>query len=1097
MAAKWLLCLASIFGLSQSLFSQTCGSFIKIARSTGASSSVGIKSDGSLWAWGSNSSGQLGDGTTVTKISPVQIGTGTNWNFVASGFSHTIGIKSDGTIWAWGLNGNGQLGDGTIVNKSVPTQIGTATNWVFASGGTLFTAALKSDGTIWTWGQNSSGQLGDGTVVDKNAPVNVGTATNWVKLSCGNVHTLAIKADGTLWAWGANSAGQLGDGTTVNKNAPVQIGVATNWASVSCGLNHTLAIKTDGTLWAWGQNVSGQLGDGTLTGKTAPIQIGTATNWAAVIGGGSHSVAIKTDGTIWAWGLNSSGQLGDGTVVNKVTPVQIGTATTWNFAGCAGNCTAGIKSDGSLWTWGSNSSGQLGDGTTVNKNAPLQIGTPLPSAPVVSTPVNYLLNATATTLTATGTNLLWYTVATGGIGSATAPTPSTSTAGTTSYWVSQSTNSCEGPRAKIDVIVSSATHLNFDGVDDYVTCGNILTPSYTKEAWVYMTAAGQNNFVSGGTDGEHALWADVNNGNRLAAGHNGDFGGSWTYVMDPTPLTLNTWYHVAVTYDAATTTMKLYKNGALVSSNTAVPPFVAGNAVRLGSFDNAANLLQGNIDEVRIWNSAQTADDIQRRMNCELQGNEAGLIAYYKFNQGAPAGNNAGLTTLLGSTLPANNGTLNNFALTGTTSNWLIGSPVTTGSTIPSAPTASPQTFCSANNPTVANLVPAPSASNKWYNVATGGGALAGTTAIATGTYYVTSVNASGCESSRVPVSIIVSASPLATTNQTSTLSVAGVTNFPGCTNLIAVVSPNGAAPVSGNTTTKVWFEAVQPSQFVKRHYEITPASGAATATATVTLYFTQAEFNAFNAVNAVKLPTGPADATGIANLLIEKRGGVSSDGTGLPATYSGTVSTINPADANIVWNASASRWEISFDVAGFSGFFVKTSSSLLPLKWLQVKGKLDANKQAIISWQVSETGVSRYEIESGNDGNHFARTGTLAGKGDGVNDYEFTDARLVQGQRYYRILQIDQDGHAAYSTTIIVRAVPTSVVNVYPNPFNTGITISSTHIQTATLYDASGKVVLRLTLRKGDTTLVTSFLQKGMYVLKCDDGVPVKLVKE
>ncbi|MGZ3932949.1 MAG: LamG-like jellyroll fold domain-containing protein, partial [Bacteroidia bacterium] len=219
-----------------------------------------------------------------------------------------------------------------------------------------------------------------------------------------------------------------------------------------------------------------------------------------------------------------------------------------------------------------------------------------------------------------------------------------------------------------------ATNLSFDGTNDYITCGNILTTSYTKEAWVFTNGGGlNNNFVSGGSTSQHALWGSSGNGYKLAAGHNG----SWQQVIDVTPLTFGTWYHVAVTYDAPSTTMKLYKNGVLISTNTGVPVYNGGTgSLQLGSYDGQANLLLGGMDEVRIWNYARTASDISSNMNCELYGPQTGLIAYYKFNQGIASGNNAGLISLLDVSGNNNNGTLHNFALTGATSNWVTGSPV-------------------------------------------------------------------------------------------------------------------------------------------------------------------------------------------------------------------------------------------------------------------------------------------------------------------------------------------------------------------------------------------------------------------------------------
>lgn len=218
--------------------------------------------------------------------------------------------------------------------------------------------------------------------------------------------------------------------------------------------------------------------------------------------------------------------------------------------------------------------------------------------------------------------------------------------------------------------------LDFDGVNDYVNCGNILPTSYTKEAWIYVKSLStQNNIISGGdSDGLHAFWIPNSSG-KLSAGHNGD----WFAVEDSVPLSINTWHHVAVTYDAITTTLKLFKDGQLIATNTDVEPVDGGNIVRLGAFNNAANSFTGTMDEVRIWNRALSPGEITNRMNCELPGAMAGLTAYYRFNQGVANANNASVTTLQDSSGNNYNGTLNGFALNGNSSNWVGNSIINTG----------------------------------------------------------------------------------------------------------------------------------------------------------------------------------------------------------------------------------------------------------------------------------------------------------------------------------------------------------------------------------------------------------------------------------
>ena len=310
--------------------------------------SSAIKTDGTLWTWGSNRNGGLGNNNTVDYSSPIQVGSLTDWKQVSIGMLWASGaIKTDGTLWTWGYNHEGELGNNNTVDYSSPIQVGSLTDWKYISCGYFNVGSIKTDGSLWVWGYNPYGQLGLGTsgVANISSPVQVGSLTSWKQVSLGK-HTMAIKYDGSLWTCGYNLFGGLGINNIVNYSSPVQVGSLTNWKQVFAGFESTAAIKTDGTLWAWGRNDFGQLGNNNIVSYSSPVQIGSLTNWKQVSLGNLHTAAIKTDGTLWAWGFNRDGGLGNNNRTYYSSPVQIGSLTNWKqVATSAGNFyTAAISS---------------------------------------------------------------------------------------------------------------------------------------------------------------------------------------------------------------------------------------------------------------------------------------------------------------------------------------------------------------------------------------------------------------------------------------------------------------------------------------------------------------------------------------------------------------------------------------------------------------------------------------------------------------------------------------------------------------------------------------------------------------------------------
>jgi alpha-tubulin suppressor-like RCC1 family protein len=344
--------------------------------SSGGYHCLALNSDGIVWVWGLNWNGQLGDGTTTSRNAPAQVcACGlTRVVGVGGGECHSLAVKTDGTVWAWGHNTEGQLGDGTVTQRHTPVQTSGLIGVVaIASGVALHSLALKSDGTVWAWGRNGDGELGDGTTANRNTPVRVSGLTGVMAIAAGYEHSLAVKSNGTVWAWGYNGYGQLGDGTVLDRHMPVQITALTRAVAIAAGGVHSLAVKSDGTVWAWGDNGYGQLGDGTTTFRLTPVRVSGLTGVANAAGGYGHSLAVKSNGTVWAWGNNATGQLGDGTTTDRHTPVKTSGLTGVVAVASGYDHSLAVKFDGTIWAWGGNSFGQIGDGTTTDRHLPVLV----------------------------------------------------------------------------------------------------------------------------------------------------------------------------------------------------------------------------------------------------------------------------------------------------------------------------------------------------------------------------------------------------------------------------------------------------------------------------------------------------------------------------------------------------------------------------------------------------------------------------------------------------------------------------------------------------------------------------------------------------
>ncbi|MEM1325594.1 MAG: T9SS type A sorting domain-containing protein [Bacteroidota bacterium] len=316
---------------------------------------------------------------------------------------------------------------------------------------------------------------------------------------------------------------------------------------------------------------------------------------------------------------------------------------------------------------------------------------------------------------------------------------------------------------------------------------------------------------------------------------------------------------------------------------------------------------------------------------------------------------------------------------------------------------------------------------------------------------------------------------------------------------IIATLAATGASPISGDVTATVWIETTQ-TDFVKRHYEITPDNNAATATGTVTLYFTQAEFDDFNAVAAINLPSHPSDAIGIANLLIEKRVGTSDDGTGLPNSYDNGFANFDPNDSDVVWNANEMRWEVSLEVIGFSGFFVKTQEAILPVELLSFKAETQG-ESSLLTWATaSEINNKGFFIERSENSKAWKELSFVAGAGTTLEqqNYTYTDEQPLTGINYYRLKQVDIDGTFEYSDIVAVTHARKTmdIGEFYPNPSQSGI-VNLDHSMTngdnfsITIFDLTGKLLLQrdnqISHEGGALHFDFSVLTAGIYLVKID----------
>jgi len=333
--------------------------------------SFAVDTSGKVWTWGYNIDGQLGLGyKSLIQSVPIEHDAISNVKMMAYGTSnHSIALKSDSTVWTWGTNSKGELGVGNTTPTQRPVQTTSLDSIVYVAGGYSRSFAIKSDGTIWGWGSNSYGAIGDSTTTNRNAPVQIKALENVITLASGNEHSMALKSDGSVWCWGRSNYGQIGQGNYSNYYYPVPVSSLTEIIAIAAGQNHNLALSGDGTVWAWGENSYGQLGDSSNTSRITPVRVKNLSGIVAIAAGWRSSVAVKSDGTVWTWGNNTYGQLGNGGSGDKNYPVQV--TGLDSISGISlGNHIIALDQNGLIYGWGSNNQGQAGNGGSVITASP-------------------------------------------------------------------------------------------------------------------------------------------------------------------------------------------------------------------------------------------------------------------------------------------------------------------------------------------------------------------------------------------------------------------------------------------------------------------------------------------------------------------------------------------------------------------------------------------------------------------------------------------------------------------------------------------------------------------------------------------------------
>jgi len=1111
---------------------------------------------GTLWAWGSNFNGQLGDGTNNDHEWPVQIGTDNTWHSIAAGTSHTLGLKADGSLWAWGDNVYGELGDGTNTNHTTPVQIpGT---WAYISAKGTFSMGLKSDGSLWAWGYNAYGQLGDGTNTDKNSPVQI--AGTWAAVATGAFHTMALKADGSLWVWGYNSDGQLGNGNHSDINYPIP--VAGTWTSVAAGGYHSMALKADGSLWTWGQNTYGQLGLGNNTSSSVPLQV-TGT-WTSIATGTENSVALKANGELWAWGYNTHGEVGDGSNTHRNAPVHI--AGTWVSVNAGAGHIMAQRAEGTLWAWGRNDYGQFGTGNWNNSNVPVQTSVQLGEWVKVVGGGSHTL-----ALKSDGSLWAWGSNNYGALGNGT-NTDSHSPVPVSGSWLDISAGSYHSLGIKTDgTLWGWGYNVNGQIGDGTEVDANAASQVGTDNDWIMISAAGSHSMALK-ANGTLWTWGSNNDGQL----------GNGTYNNSDNPIQIpGTWRNIAAgTYHSMAIKQdgqlwawgsNLYHGQVGDGTNTDRPsPVQVGVDNSWLSIAAGYAQSQGLKANGSLWGwgyngYGQLGDNSYADKNAPVQVGGSNWIAvssgdihtmglkddgslwawgyggYGALGDGAwtdqiipePITSQTNVVQLFSSANAYHSAiiksTRDKICLTGYNGSGQVGDGTTNSradyncisNCVPVTPTisisASPgDTICSGTQITftAANTYGGNSPSYQWYlngsptgfNQSTYGSSTFNDSDLV---YCVLNSNY-GCvtqsfvfsDTERIrwnsPNAILAGSMGNTETNK---VFVDGNTtvSYTDC-DLMTTIIPSGPSPLTDTMTVKVTIDNTvnnyngQP--YVQRHYDIERFLVDGNPTATIKLYAYQSEFDAYNAAAATAgLPPLPVGGFDNGNVRITQFHGVGT----APGNYPGPEVLITPT---VSWDAVNGWWVMTFDVAGFSGFYIHSAWGQDPLA-IKINN-ISANNFGArnrIDWTTSEEAKGDiFSLERSADGQHFAAIAELAARGHS-GAYSYWDEGPYTGVNYYRIKLTDPGNRVRYSS-IAEATVKGTLGNMtaYPNPARDKVTVrvagSSAGTASISINDMMGRELINVPVNGNQMEVDISGLPDGLYLLKYKDDAGSQVIK-